>query len=1100
MATKRVLTPIKAENGNAEVTSPNPQKKFKEQLEFPADELENIDWGDNDDFDLEAIGALDSISNHRLDLKQWQRCQVEEMEQLPKKQGIKIHVKRISGGDPETAVCQLHAPWNSMPLAVGDTVSLIGKWEPSAGCYVVDKEQGFCVSQPDFLISGTTVTGSLFCKRKSVLQERFRGLDSGSSVMVIGTLVHELLQKVLRQKLSVKAHIQSALKEMLASSSLAHLLYASNLSQAEMETQLYKFVDPIVSFVSQYVKGETPTVLPPEVYRGRIHEIRDIEENLWVPQLGLKGKVDVSVKVKNQLRKEEIIPLELKTGRASFSMEHKGQLLLYQLMHSAQGRDTKSGLLLYLREGLLREVPSGRNEQRDLVMLRNDLAHWLTKEITIPDGKEDPLEQMQLPEPVYHHSACGNCPYSTICSSFAERDADLQLSESHPLKKLMPQLLGHLKEPDHAYVQHWCGLLALEEQHNRQSSHARSFWTEDPVKREKQGRAIGQLKLVKGQKVTLDEGRYRQSLELGEEADASRDLNLSGFDLGEYVVISSSSRLAIASGYIASIEARRLDLRLERDLSQLYSQETFIMDKHESQSFATFNFTNLGILLSEGERFQELRDIIVARKPPEQHKVLPKIILTKGATLLQDLNKVQRAAALRALTTSSHLLIKGLPGTGKTQTLVSLVRLLHLLGKSVLITAQTHSAVDNLLMRLLPFDLPMMRLGSSSRIHVQLEEISEERLTKDCKTVEELEKALEKPSIVGVTCLGAGHPLFQRRQFDYCIVDEATQVLQPTVLRPLMYCSKFVLVGDPEQLPPIVRSKEARQRGADETLFQRLDCEQATAVLSLQYRMNKTITRLANELTYGGDLKCASDEVSDAKFQVELSNQAPRWVQRSLTTHLEQSVTLINTGDCLERCQEFIQASQRLAKTCSSIEQCFGEDKDENKKQNSKKRISKYTNYCEAGIVMHLLRHLLKSGFEASRIGVIAPYRAQVELLKKLAFKLDPQLECNTVDQFQGRDKNLIIYSCSKTGGEAFDMERSREAEILEDQRRLTVAITRAKNKLIVLGDIECLEQYGPFRRLFKHIPDRCRLKLEEGRMEFAWQRVQEDLTSLLEI
>jgi len=205
--------------------------------------------------------------------------------------------------------------------------------------------------------------------------------------MVIGTLVHELLQKVLRQKLSQKVQIQSALQEMLASSSLAHLLYASNLSQAEMESQLLKFIDPIVSFVAQYVKGETPDVLPPEVYRGRIHEIRDIEENLWVPQLGLKGKVDVSVKVRNHLRKEEIIPLELKTGRASFSMEHKGQLLLYQLMQSAQGRDTQSGLLLYLKEGLLREVPSGRNEQRDLVMLRNELAHWLTREVVVPAEK-----------------------------------------------------------------------------------------------------------------------------------------------------------------------------------------------------------------------------------------------------------------------------------------------------------------------------------------------------------------------------------------------------------------------------------------------------------------------------------------------------------------------------------------------------------------------------------------------------------------------------------------------------------------------------------------------------------------------------------------
>ncbi|XP_016988566.1 DNA replication ATP-dependent helicase/nuclease DNA2 isoform X2 [Drosophila rhopaloa] len=875
MATKRVLTPTKSDNASADMIVSNCLKKFKQQLDFPTDEQENIDWGDDADFDLAVAAAVESISDHRLDLTHWQRCEVVQVEPVSRKQELKVQVKRISGGDPETAVCRLDPPWNHMSLEVGDTVSLMGKWQPSAGCYVVDKEQGYCVSHPDFLISGTTVTGSLFCRRKSVLQERFRGLDPGNSVMLIGTLVHELLQKVLRQKLSAKQHIQSALQEMLTSSSLAQLLYASNLSQPEIEIQLQNFIDPIVSFVAQYVKGETPAVLEPETYRGRIHEIRDIEENLWVPQLGLKGKVDVSVRVRNQ-RKEEIIPLELKTGRASFSMEHKGQLLLYQLMHSAQGRDTQSGLLLYLREGILREVPSGRNEQRDLVLLRNDLAHWLTRKIAIPAGKEDPLEQMQLPEPIYHHSACGNCAYNTICSSFAKHDCSLELSDSHPLKKLMPQLLGHLKEPDHAYVQHWCGLLALEEQHNRQSSQLRSFWTEDPVKRQKQGTAIGKLRLVKGQKVIFDEGRYRQSLELSEEADGSLDLSLSGFDVGEYVVISSSSRLAIASGFIVSLEARCLDLRLERDLSQHYAQETFVMDKHESQSFATFNFTNLGLLLSDGERFQELRDIIVAKKPPEQHKVVPKIILTKGASMLVQLNKVQKMAALRALTTSSHLLIKGLPGTGKTQTLVSLVRLLHLLGKTVLITAQTHSAVDNLLLRLLPFDLPMMRLGSRSRILPQLEEISEERLTKDCKTVEELEKALAQPAIVGVTCLGAGHPIFQRRQFDYCIVDEATQVLQPTVLRPLFYCSKFVLVGDPEQLPPIIRSKEARQRGADETLFQRLDSEQATAVLSMQYRMNKTITRLANELTYGGDLKCASEEVSAARFQVDVSSQAPR--------------------------------------------------------------------------------------------------------------------------------------------------------------------------------------------------------------------------------
>ncbi|KAH8420568.1 hypothetical protein KR009_011501 [Drosophila setifemur] len=1097
MATKRVLTPSKS--GDEGIVLDDQQaKRFKDKLDFPEDELADIDWEDDVDFDLAVAGALDSVSIHRLNLSQWQRCQVEQVERLQKPDALQILVKQVSGGDvAETAVCHLQSPWNHMSLQAGDFVSLLAKWQPSLGAYVVDKEQGFCVSHPDFLISGTTVAGSLFCRRKSVLQERFRGLDQGSSIMVIGTLVHELLQKVLLQKLSAKKDVDTALKEMLASSGLAHLLYANNLSQAEVEIQLFKFIDPIVDFVSQYIKGKTPAILTPGIYRGRIHEIRDIEENLWVPQLGLKGKVDVSVRVNG----EKIIPLELKTGRASMSIEHQGQLHLYQLMHSAQGRETLSGLLLYLREGVLKEIPSHRNEQRDLILLRNELAHWLTREVAIPAGKDEKLEQLHLPEPI-SHSACAKCAYNTICSSMAQRDEGLELSEQHPLKKLMPELLGHLTEQDQDYVQHWCGLLALEEQQNRQSSQLRALWTEDPLKRQKQGRAICQLRLVEGQKVVLEEGRYLQSLELNGEADASLDLSLSGFDLGEYVVVSSSSRVAIAAGFIDALDARCLKLRLERDLSQRYAGETFVVDKNESQSFATFNYTNLGLMLSEGERFQELRDIIVSKKPPEQRKDLPRIILTKGAPILLQLNKVQKKAALRALTTSSHLLIKGLPGTGKTQTLVALIRLLHVLGKSVLITAHTHSAVDNLLLRLLPFDLPLLRLGSSSRIHPQLEEISETRLTKDCSTTEQLAQALELPSIVGVTCFGTGHALFQHKKFDYCIVDEATQVMQPTVLRPLSYCSKFVLVGDPEQLPPVIRSREARQRGADETLFQRLDSEEATAVLSLQYRMNRTITRLANKLTYGGDLKCASEEVSDARLQLD-ALEAPPWVQWVLHTHIDQAVTLINTGDCQERCQKLAQASQRLGATCSSIEQGYGEGDGvaagEVKKASSKKRLSKYTNYCEAAIVMHLLRHLLKSGFEASGIGVIAPYRAQVELLKKLAFKVDPHIECNTVDQYQGRDKNLIIYSCTKTGGDASDMDRAREAEILEDQRRLTVAITRAKHKLILLGDVQALEHYGPFRQLFQHISDMRRLELEEGRKEFSWQRLQEELATLMD-
>ncbi|XP_068159372.1 DNA replication ATP-dependent helicase/nuclease DNA2 [Drosophila tropicalis] len=1100
---KRVLTPSKHQNDASQEST---AKKFKQELDLK-DELENFQW-DNDedfeDFDVDAVTVA-----HKLDLSRWQRCVVQEIERQTKTHELRLIVRQSVAEDRDkedvkeatTAVCHLQTPWNQTELSIGDLISLQGQWQPSLGAYVINQDHGYCVIHPDLLISGTTVTGSLFCRRKAVLQERFRGLDAGNAVMVIGTLVHELLEKVLGQKLYNAEQIQKALETMFRSPSLASMLYAGGLSLGDLEQQLQQYVEPILAFVQQYIKGIKPSVMPHNTFQGRIEQIHDIEENLWVPQLGLKGKVDVSVKLAKQ---KQPIPLELKTGRASFSMEHKGQLMLYQMMQSAQGQETKSGLLLYLREGLMQEIRGERKDQRSLIWLRNELAHYLTRQVQFPEdgNKSSATSVFQLPEPIYHHKACENCAYNTICCSFAQRE-QLQLAEDHPLSVLMPRVVGHLTEPDQSYVQHWCGLLGLEEQHSRQSIQVNALWTLSSLKRQKLGRAIDHLKLVPDQKVIYEEGRYSQSLELFDHKDAILDLTLSGFDVGEYVIVSCHSRLAIAAGHIISLTSRRLTLQLERDLSQLYAGEIFIMDKHESQSFSTFNYTNLGLLISPGKRYEELRSIVIARDAPTEHKVLPRLILTEGADILASLNKVQKSAALRALTTNSYLLIKGLPGTGKTQTLVALVRLLHLLGRSVIVTAQTHSAVDNLLLRLMPFNLPMIRLGSRSRLHHQLESISESTLTADCKSVEQLTATLEKPSIVGVTCLGANHPMFQHRQFDYCIVDEATQVLQPTVLRVLMHCKRFVLVGDPEQLPPIVRSLEARQRGADETLFRRLDSgEKTTAVLTLQYRMNRTITRLANQLTYGQALKCADDQVANARLQLQESLPATsKWVHRALQSHLEQAVILMDTQDCSERCQVYAKGSKKLGETCLSIEQHYGEGLSEDTKR-SKRRQSKYTNYCEAAIVMHLLRQLLAIGYDPNRLGVIAPYRAQVELLRKLGNALDQNIEFNTVDQYQGRDKDLIIYSCAKTGSIAVDgseqMERNRESEILEDQRRLTVAITRAKHKLIILGDVNCLQRYGPFKRLFEHIPDRCRLQLTENRMDFNWKALLDELAELM--
>lgn len=199
---------------------------------------------------------------------------------------------------------------------------------------------------------------------------------------------------------------------------------------------------------------------------------------------------------------------------------------------------------------------------------------------------------------------------------------------------------------------------------------------------------------------------------------------------------------------------------------------------------------------------------------------------------------------------------------------------------------------------------------------------------------------------MAVTCLGSAHPLITQKLFDVCLVDEATQIMQCTIVRPLLSAKKFILVGDPEQLPPVVKSLDAKKLGAAESLFKRLDCEAATRVLDLQYRMNRTITKLANGLTYNGALKCANEGIEKATIQIpnpELLAEdlsVEKWLNKTLSNHIEQSCILLNTGNAFNISTNF---------------RC--EEKNGINKGN---KSSLYVNYCEIAIVVHLVQALLK--------------------------------------------------------------------------------------------------------------------------------------------
>ncbi|XP_046385018.1 DNA replication ATP-dependent helicase/nuclease DNA2 isoform X3 [Ischnura elegans] len=922
--------------------------------------------------DWDSFCEDEDADGYTLDLSKVHRCRVEGVCNGPAGKILTVS----STGSKERAKVLVQGMWLPCRAAAGDVVSIqCAAQDDATRLWMLGGEPtparlhthpssslsglSFLVEEPDMLISGTTVVGSLFCARKSVLAERFRGFEAAADAccveaadvaqpqaaarsMLIGSLVHEVLQKCLSSGLCKPFDVGRACHDVLRGRKAVWDMYAAGVigTSAEVRQEVMQFVPKVSRFMERFVSvggggawgsgGDSENVDRSGEWSGSIVEVRDIEESVWVPGLGLKGKVDVTVRArKGSDGPVKEMPLELKTGRGSYSAEHQGQVLLYSaMMEAVGGAPVDSGLLLYLRAESMREISASRHALRDLIMLRNDLVSHLKA-----GPRKEGLRLPSLPQPIFHRKACASCPFLLPCAA-------------------------HL----------------------------------------------------------------------------------------------------------------RWDLRKRFGQTALYH-----VDKWASSSgSSSLGLTSLAMLLVDAQPALRLRQLLVDGKAPTFRSKLSGQVVSKCMPVLEELNESQARAVLRALAAQDFLLIKGLPGTGKSTVIVALLRALVATGRSVLLTGHTHSSVDGVLCRLLDADggASILRLGATHRIHPRLHPHGEEAMLQSvaaCHSPADLHTAFLSKAVVGATCLGlASHPILARRTFDVCVMDEAGQVLLPIALRPLFACRSFVLVGDPEQLPPVVRSPRARRLGMEQTLFDALYSPDACVTLGVQYRMNAGITQLANALSYGhhsasSRLVCANQCVAQATLNIsdtQLSSAYADepWVLMALSSHMDQSVVFVDTGDVRKVCGE---------RAASSGD---GRSRD-------------YANVCEASVVVHLVRALLMAGVAGEDVGVIAPYGHQVSLLQRV---LPPGVEASTVDRFQGRDKEAIVYSFTRFGDVSENENKAKDLELLSDQRRLTVAITRAKRKLICVGQAELLGTYAVLRRFLSLIPKGAFVRVDD----LSWPRI----------
>ena len=564
------------------------------------------------------------------------------------------------------------------------------------------------------------------------------------------------------------------------------------------------------------------------------------------------------------------------------------------------------------------------------------------------------------------------------------------------------------------------------------------------------------------------------------ERPESEDEEDNNFEYGRPVVFFdltsgfNSSLKPLFKGEVSYVDGKRMVAVIPEaaDITSLdKSRNAGVMLSFDETSFRAM-FDAIDYTVNAKGRLAELRDLIYSGKKPDKFILAP--------MRFPYLNKDQEEAVNSVLAAKDIAIVHGPPGTGKTTTLVEAIYETLRREPQVLVCAQSNMAVDWISEKLVDRGLNVLRIGNPARVNDKILSFTYERRFESHpaysdlwgirKTIRQLYKDRNKTDswhqkierlksrateleirinndlfsqahVIASTLVGSSSRLLYGMKFSTLFIDEGAQALEPATWIPMGRAGRVIFAGDHCQLPPTVKSYEALKGGLGKSLMERIveNHPDAVKLLTIQYRMHQDIMEFSNRWFYDGQMIAAPE----VRYRGVLDYDTPiEWIDTSKSENL------------------FIPTDS------ASDDDIFKETVTGN---NGK------INKDEAILTLLTLQNYIEkigSGRfleERLDIGVISPYRAQTQYLRHLIkrtpfFKpLKNRISVNTVDGFQGQERDVIVISMVRSNEEG-------RIGFLNDLRRMNVAMTRARMKLLIIGNAKTLSKTPFYSRLYQHI------------------------------